>query len=318
MLHSNHIPYYSLSDYYKEKYGEKVYKIAIDGGFTCPNRDGSLHSKGCIFCSQDGSGSFAASRDLDMAGRVQAGKDLIKVKSKAQKFIVYFQAFTNTYDELASLRKIYTSALIDDSVVGLSIATRPDCLSQAVIELLKELSYITDIYVELGLQSIHPKTASFIRRGYDLSVYDEAVLALQKANIPLITHIILGLPNETYDDMLATLKYVCNQNISGIKLQLLHILTDTDLYTYYQSHPFPIFTEIEYVETLVKLIESIPKDIVIHRMTGDGPKDLLFEPKWSLHKRHVLNLITQEFKRKKTYQGKLCIKTEKENYNGQS
>lgn len=298
-----HKPFYSLSDFYKETYGEKVYKIAIDGGFTCPNRDGTIHSSGCIFCSSSGSGDFAAHRDLDMSEKVSRGKELLTNKTKASKFIVYFQAFTNTYDTVENLRAIYESALIDDSIVGISIGTRPDCLSSEIIDLLKELNTKTDIYAELGLQSIHTKSESLIRRGYPLSVYDDAVNKLNIAGIPIITHIIIGLPNETVQDIKETINYVCGQNISGIKLQLLHILTDTDLYSLYLKKPFKVFTKEEYVNLVIEIIETIPPSIVIHRITGDGPKDLLFEPKWSLNKRDVLNSISKRFKELQTYQG---------------
>jgi len=308
MKQQSHKPFYSLSDFYKERYGEKVYKIAIDGGFTCPNRDGTIHSSGCIFCSGSGSGDFASKRNLDISSKVAAGKLLLQNKTKASKFIVYFQAFTNTYDSVENLREIYESALIDDSIVGISIGTRPDCLSTVIIELLKELNTKTDIYVELGLQSIHVKSESLIRRGYPLTTYDQSLTMLNQAGIPVITHIILGLPNESIEDMKKTVDYVCTSSIQGIKLQLLHILTDTDLYTLYQKKPFNIFTEEDYVNLVVDLIASIKPSIVIHRITGDGPKGLLHEPKWSLNKRHVLNAISKRFKELNTYQGLNYIK----------
>lgn len=303
MNNTIHKPFYSLSDFYKEQYGEKVYKLAVDGGFTCPNRDGTIHSDGCIFCSSSGSGDFATSRDFDMSDQVIEAKQRLLNKTNASKFIVYFQAFTNTYDQVENLKVIYESSLIDDSIVGISIGTRPDCLSDEVIELLKDLNTKTDIYIELGLQSIHTKSEQLIRRGYPLSTYDEAVIKLNKAGIPIITHIILGLPNESIQDMKDTVTYVCSSNIQGIKLQLLHILTDTDLYQLYQEKPFTIFTETDYVNLVVELIESIDPSIVIHRITGDGPRDILFEPKWSLNKRHVLNAISKRFKELDTFQG---------------
>jgi len=305
LIASNHKPFYSLSDFYKETYGEKVYKIAIDGGFTCPNRDGSLHSSGCIFCSSSGSGDFASRKSLNMEEKVKQGKQLLVTKTKAEKFIVYFQSYTNTYDTPDNLSTIYNSALIDDSIVGLSIATRPDCIDKDVINVLKELKLKTDVYIELGLQSIHESSATFIRRGYDLPIYDQAVQMLNDAGIPIITHVIIGLPHETRDDIINTVNYITSQNIQGIKLQLLHILTDTDLYKYYLEHPFPILSEADYIQLVVDLIEIIPSDIVIHRLTGDGPKDLLHEPKWSLNKRHVLNGISKKFKELNAYQGRL-------------
>lgn len=298
-----HKPFYSLSDFYKEQYGEKVYKLAIDGGFTCPNRDGTIHSDGCIFCSASGSGDFASSRDFDMSEQVLAAKERLRSKTNASKFIVYFQAFTNTYDSVDHLRSIYESSLVDDNIVGISIGTRPDCLSHEIIELLRDLNSRTDIYIELGLQSIHKKSEQLIRRGYPLKTYDEAVSKLNKAGIPVITHIILGLPNETIQDMKNTVAYVCSTGVQGIKLQLLHILTDTDLYKLYHEQPFNIFTETDYVNLVVELIESIDPSIVIHRITGDGPRDILFEPRWSLNKRHVLNAISKRFKELDTFQG---------------
>ncbi len=303
MTQEAHKPFYSLSNYYKERYGEKVYKIAVDGGFTCPNRDGTIHSDGCIFCSSSGSGDFASHKDLDMSAQVKAGKQLLQHKTKASKFIVYFQAYTNTYDSVSHLRKIYESALIDDSIVGISIGTRPDCLSNDVIQLLEELNTKTDIYIELGLQSIHKKSETLIRRGYPLETYDKAIEALHKASIPIITHVIIGLPNESIQDIKDTVNYVCSSHIHGIKLQLLHVLTDTDLYKLYQQVPFKIFSEEDYVNLIVELIEMIPPSMVIHRITGDGPKDILFEPRWSLNKRHVLNSISKRFKEFNTYQG---------------
>lgn len=296
-------PYHTLSDYYKKKYGDKVYKLAIDGGFTCPNRDGSIHDKGCIFCSSSGSGDFASKRELNMATRVAKAKALIQGKTKALKFIVYFQSFTNTYAQVDKLRTIYESALIDDSIVGLSIATRPDCLSEDIINLMIELSLKVDIYVELGLQTIHSNSAKFIRRGYHLDIYDKAIRQLNKANIPVITHVIIGLPGEKKADILDTIKYVAKTNTHGIKLQLLHILTDTDLYEQFKIHPFHILSMHEYIDYIISSIQLLPPSMVIHRLTGDGPKHLLFEPKWSLDKKRVLGTIAKQFKLTSSYQG---------------
>lgn len=296
-------PYHTLSDYYKDTFGEKVYKLAIDGGFTCPNRDGTIHDKGCIFCSESGSGDFAANRNLDMRERVLKAKELLSSKTKAKKFIVYFQSFTNTYDTVEHLKIIYESAIIDDSIVGLSIATRPDCLSDDVILLLKDLNTKLKVYIELGLQSIHQRTAAFIRRGYPLSVYDLALTKLKEAGLPVITHVIIGLPGETKEDILETVNYVAATHTHGIKLQLLHILKDTDLHTYYNKHPFKIFTLKEYIDLVQASIRCLPPETVLYRLTGDGPKDLLIEPMWSLDKRKVLGTIAKELKATGSYQG---------------
>jgi len=299
-MDSRHRPFYSLSDYYKETYGEKVYKLAIDAGFTCPNRDGSLGTRGCIFCSSKGSGEFG----IGMADQLNTAKELIKAKTSAQTFIVYFQSFTNTYGPVKKLKSLYERALTDPSVVGLSIATRPDCLNDEIIEMLYDLNKRTDIYIELGLQTIHKETAEFIRRGYPQSVFNETLKSLHQASIPVIPHLILGLPNETRTDMIESVRYVSSMPIQGIKIHMLHILRDTDLYQYYLHSPFPIFSEEEYIHTLIDCLEYIPKHVVIHRLTGDGPKNLLVEPQWSLNKRHVLNQITKFFKQRNTYQGK--------------
>lgn len=286
--------YTSLSEYYKTTYGEKVYKLAIDGGFTCPNRDGTLDTRGCIFCSEGGSGDFASSREYNIVAQIQDAKKCLTSKTNAQKFIVYFQAFTNTYDTADRLEKLYMSALIDDSIVGISIATRADCLGQKVLDVLERLNQLTDVYVEIGLQTIHDVSAQFIRRGYNLSVYDEAVDALVQRQIRVVSHLILGLPGETVANIKASVDYVCSKPIHGIKLQLLHVLKGTDLATLYAQNPFHIFELDEYVELIVDLLHQIPKTIVIHRLTGDGPKELLIAPKWSRHKRQVLNAITKE------------------------
>ncbi len=298
------MPYYSLSEHMKETYGEKVYKLAVDGGFTCPNRDGTLDTRGCIFCSASGSGDHASDRSLDIREQIRQAKALIRSKTAANRFVVYFQAFTNTYGDVADLKRLYTSALVDDSIVGISIATRPDCLSDEIINMLKELNRSTDITVELGLQTIHAGTATFIRRHYPLDVYDNCVDRLHEAGLPVVTHVILGLPGETKGDMLSTVRYAASRPIQGIKLQLLHVLRDTDLHEYYRKQPFHILTEDEYVDIVIECLENIPSDVVIHRLTGDGPRDLLVAPLWSRNKRHVLNSIFRTMKLRNSYQGR--------------
>jgi len=296
-------PYSTLNEYYRKTYGEKVYKIAIDAGFTCPNRDGLIDSRGCIYCSQEGSGDFARSIQGNILEEISKAKALIQGKLKAKKFIVYFQAYTNTYGPVNRLKDLYESAIQDPAVVGLSIATRPDCLDERVLDLLEDLSKKTDVYVELGLQTIHAKTADFIRRGYELSVYDQSVNRLKSRHIKVVSHVIIGLPGESDDMILETVKHVAASGIHGIKLQLLHILTDTDLYTYYQQHPFRILTMDEYITIIVKAITLLPPDMVIHRLTGDGPKSLVYEPRWSLNKRLVLGTISKNIKESSIYQG---------------
>ena len=226
--------YTSLNQYLKVRFGTKIYKIALDGGFTCPNRDGTLGTRGCIFCSKGGSGDFAESRKLSIYDQIEQGKRKVAGKIKDGKYIAYFQAFTNTYASVDRLESLYMQAIEHEDIVALSIGTRPDCLSEEVIELLERLNKIKPIFVELGLQTIHEDTAKYIRRGYELSVYDDAVRRLHKAGLNVVTHLIIGLPNETKDDMLKSVEYVCNVT-NGIKLQLLHILKDTDLEAQYND-----------------------------------------------------------------------------------
>lgn len=399
-------PYYSLDAYMKYTYGQKVYKIAVDAGLTCPNRDGTLGGRGCIFCSAGGSGDFAvpiaggsrqdgqsavgasmtdcvyehrsqrslhggASADgcvyehrskrdshgastevyhkeydrrgscvdverktLDVRRQIERGMAKFH-KKVGEKFVIYFQAYTNTYGDPAYLERIWREALEEESVVGISIATRPDCLgipgisisekhvetiagdrsqgtesSETVIGILARLQkeYAARgkfIWIELGLQTMHEKTAEYIRRGYPCSTYETAVQALADNHIPYITHIILGLPGETEADMLATVRYVCGQQAKpfGIKLQLLHVLRGTDLYEDYAAGEFEVLSEDAYIELVIRCLEVIPDDIVIHRVTGDGPKNILAAPLWSGNKRHVLNTLHQKMKIEKREQG---------------
>ena len=299
--------YYSVDYYLKQTFGEKVYRLSLNGGMTCPNRDGTVGSRGCIFCSAKGSGDFSQSSHLPVALQLSSAKQQIQKKRNCRKFIAYFQAYTNTYAPVDVLRKLFWEAVSDPDVVILSIATRPDCLGPEVTALLAELNRIKPVWVELGLQTMHEDTASFIRRGYRLDVYEDAVQRLRACGLEVITHVILGLPGEDRERILQTIRYLNTQDIQGIKLQLLHILKGTDLETIYAQTPFPVFSLEEYVQIILSCTELLRPDIVIHRLTGDGPKDLLIAPLWSCSKRHVLNTIHQEFRRRNTWQGKFCF-----------
>lgn len=285
--------YLSFNKYLKDKFGQKVYKISLDGGFTCPNRDGKAGTRGCIFCSKGGSGDFAESRKMSITEQIESGKKKVEKKIKSGKYIAYFQAFTNTYAPVEMLRQKYEEAINHPDIVALSIATRPDCLGDDVLRLLNEMNKIKPVFVELGLQTIHQKSAKYIRRGYDLSVYDKAVRDLKKIGVNVVVHVILGLPNESENDMLETVKYVCESGANGIKLQLLHVIDGTDLAKDYEKWLFKTLEFDEYVNLIVKCVKIIPKDIVIHRLTGDGAKKDLIAPLWSADKKRVLNAINK-------------------------
>ena len=284
----------SLNESMRARFGSKVYKIALDGGFTCPVRDGTLDTRGCLFCSAGGSGEFAESRDLSITEQIERGKTRVEKKIHDGKYIAYFQAYTGTYAPLPRLRQLYQEAIRHPDVAVLSIATRPDCLPEEVLDLLEELNREKPVWIELGLQTIHEKTAEYIRRGYPLSVYDEAVNKLKDRGIEVITHLILGLPGETVEDMCESVRYVCDGRTDGIKLQLLHILKGTDLAQEYQAGRVKALTEDEYIETLKKCVPLIPDSVVVHRLTGDGDKRLLTAPLWSADKKHVLSRIRKE------------------------
>ena len=285
--------YLSFNKYLKDKFGHKVYKISLDGGFTCPNRDGKIDTRGCIFCSKGGSGDFAQNRNLSITEQIESGKKRVEKKIKSGKYIAYFQAFTNTYAPVEILRAKYSEAINHPDIVALSIATRPDCLGDDVIELLDEMNKIKPVFVELGLQTIHSDSAKYIRRGYSLEVYNEAVKKLKNIGVNIVVHIILGLPNESEEDMLESVKYVCQSQIDGIKLQLLHIIAGTDLAKDYEKGLFKTLEFDEYVELIAKCVAIIPKNIVIHRLTGDGAKKDLIAPLWSADKKRVLNAINK-------------------------
>lgn len=285
--------YYSFNQYLKDTFGCKVYKISINAGFTCPNRDGTLGTRGCIFCSKGGSGDFAESSSLSVTEQIESGKQRVSKKIKSGKYIAYFQAFTNTYAPVEVLAEKYCEAINHPDIVGISIATRPDCLGEEVLTLLSEINKIKPVFVELGLQTIHEKTAEYIRRGYPLSVYDNAVKALKKAGINTVVHLIIGLPNESREEMLESVEYACKSGADGIKLQLLHILKGTDLADDYLSGKFETLSMEEYLSIIKDCVEIIPKNVVIHRLTGDGPKKDLIAPLWSADKKSVLNALNK-------------------------
>ena len=303
-------PYYSLDYYLKETFGTKVYKLALDGGMTCPNRDGTIGTGGCIFCSEGGSGDFAAKRDGSIRAQVDAAKQRVSSKISVDgPFIAYFQSYTNTYAPLAYLEQLFSEAISLPEICALSIGTRPDCLPDETIELLSRLNQEKPVWVELGLQTIHEKTAEFIRRGYKLSVFEDAYHRLKAAGLSVIVHVILGLPGESKEDIFDTIQYLASlehdgKHIDGIKLQLLHVLKGTDLNDIFLSGAFKTMELEEYLELVADCIQLLPQDIVIHRISGDGPKSILTAPLWSGNKRLVLNSMTKYLKEHEVWQGK--------------
>lgn len=301
--------YHSLDYELKQTFGEKVYRLSLNGGMTCPNRDGTLDSRGCIFCSAGGSGDFAANHTLSITEQIVQAKMRIQAKTNCQKYIAYFQAYTNTYAPVSYLRSIFLEAIRQPDIVVLSIATRCDCLSEDILDLLEELNQIKPVWVELGLQSIHEKTLQDIRSGFTLSQYETAVFSLQKRGILVITHLILGLPGETTKMMLSSVQHVASLPIWGIKLQLLHVLKNTDLGHLYESAPFPLFSLEEYCDFVADCLTLLPPNMVIHRLTGDGPRNLLIAPLWSTDKKRVLNTIQKRLKERNDWQGKYWSNT---------
>ena len=287
---------FTVNDYCKEQFGSKVYKISLSGGMTCPNRDGKCGTRGCIFCSSGGSGEFSADKLLSITDQLKKAKELVSKKYKGDKFIAYFGSFTNTYADVSYLEKIFSEAINDPQVVVLSIATRPDCLDTDVIKLIEQLNKIKPVWVELGLQTSKSETVEYIRRGYDNKIYIDAVDKLKRVGVHVITHIILGLPYETKEDMLSTVEFAINTGTNGIKLQLLHVLENTDLYDDFVAGKFKVLDREEYIDLVVSCLKIIPKDIVIHRLTGDGPKRILVAPKWSADKKTVLNALNKAIK----------------------
>jgi len=294
-----------LNDFLKEKFNEKIYKVSLDGGFTCPNRDGKVSRGGCIFCSENGSGDFTATKLKSIHAQIEEQIDLVSKKYKGDKYIAYFQNFTNTYAEVSYLRKIYEEALSHEKIVGLAIATRPDCLEDDVLELLAELNKKTFLWVELGLQTLNDDVAKYFNRAYETEIYKEASEKLNKLNIKFVTHIIIGLPKEENDDYLKTAIFAQNCGTWGIKLHLMYVVKNTPLEKLYLNGDLKVNTKEEYVEKIVNVLENISSEIVVHRLTGDGDRETLVAPLWSIKKIDVLNSIHKELKRRNTYQGKL-------------
>ncbi|MDO4325192.1 MAG: TIGR01212 family radical SAM protein [bacterium] len=300
----NDKPYYSLDAYLKETFGEKVYKLALESGCTCPNRDGTLGTRGCIFCSEGGSGDFAIPRQSSVREQIALAKEKVAGKITSGRYIAYFQSYTNTYAPAEVLRPLFEDALAQPEIVALSVGTRPDCLPAPILSLLDSCNQEKPVWVELGLQTIHEDTARFIRRGYPLCVFEAAVRELKARGISVIVHVILGLPTESREQMLETVRYLGALGIDGIKLQLLHILKGTDLAVIYEASPFPVFSLEEYADMVIDCVEALPQNVVIHRISGDAPKPLLIAPAWSANKRLVLNTIARRMKERNSWQGK--------------
>lgn len=296
---------YMLNDFLKEKFNEKIYKVSLDGGFTCPNRDGKVSRGGCIFCSENGSGDFTATKLKSIHAQIEEQIDLVSKKYKGDKYIAYFQNFTNTYAEVSYLRKIYEEALSHEKIVGLAIATRPDCLEDDVLELLAELNKKTFLWVELGLQTLNDDVAKYFNRAYETEIYKEASEKLNRLSIKFVTHIIIGLPKEEEDDYLKTAIFAQNCGTWGIKLHLMYVVKNTPLEKLYLNGDLKVNTKEEYVEKVINILENISPEIVVHRLTGDGDRETLVAPLWSIKKIDVLNSIHKELKRRNTYQGKL-------------
>ena len=279
----------TLSDHYRETYGCKVYKLSLDGGFSCPNRDGTLGNGGCIFCT--GSGEFAEGGEEPISLQLERAKSRVRAKNKGGQYIAYFQAFTNTYAPVDRLRKLYYEAIAPEEIVGLAIGTRPDCLGPDVMELLKEVNAVKPVSVELGLQTIHEETAKYIRRGYGVEVYYDAVRRLKAAGIEVVTHIILGLPGETPEMAVQTTKAAVAAGTDGVKFHLLHVLRGTDLAAEYEQGKFSCLSLEEYGQWLQGCMAVLPEETVVHRITGDGAKRALIAPQWSADKKRVLNYL---------------------------
>jgi radical SAM protein (TIGR01212 family) len=295
--------YHTLDYEFKKVFGEKTIKLSIDGNFTCPNRDGTRGYGGCIFCSERGSGDFTE-RGKTITEQIVEQKQFMSKKWKSNTYIAYFQNYTNTYDTVDNLRKKYFEALSCENIKGIAIATRPDCINDEIADLLEELNQKTFLWVELGLQTIYNKTGEFIRRGYNLEQFDKSVEILKNKNIKTVVHLIMGLPGESTSQMLNSVKYISNSDIWGVKIHMLHIIKNTDLAKYYEKNPYEILSLEEYVELICDSLQLLHKDIVVHRLTGDGKKSDLIEPKWTLHKLKVLSDIDKTLKIRESFQGK--------------
>lgn len=298
-------PYYSLNQYYKDLFGTKTYKIALDIGVTCPNRDGTLDYRGCIFCSNSGSGDFAASAEGQpmLSDQITSAIDHLKSKHEGRQYVAYLQSYTNTYGDADYLMKVYQTIIDDDRICGLSVATRPDSLNEKLLEFLASLNRTKPVFIELGLQTVHDSTADYIRRCYTLSVFEEGLNRLKSYGLPVIVHLIAGLPGEDHAMFMESVQYLADVGIDGIKLQLLHVLKDTDLGQLYLKRPFDLLTLDQYSKMIVDAIAILPQSIVIHRITGDGNRETLLGPMWSLNKRHVLNTIHKRMANDNIWQG---------------
>ena len=296
--------YNSLNYFLRNKFGEKVFKISLDGGFSCPNRDGTISNGGCIFCSESGSGDYAGDKRLSLHKQFEDIKEMMAKKWKSQKYIAYFQAYTNTYAPVEELREKYYKAINEEGVVGLAIATRPDCLPEAVLDLLEEINKKVYVWVELGLQTVSDKTAKVINRGYKLNAFEDAIRDLKARNIDFVVHSILGLPGESKEDILDTIKYISHTKAKGIKFHLLHLMKETPLMEFYENGKLEFLSMEDYIELVCKGISLLPQDMVVHRLTGDAPRSLLVGPMWSLKKWEVLNSIDSYMEDKELYQGK--------------
>ncbi len=295
--------YHTLNYELKNEFDTKIIKLPINAGFTCPTRDGTKSYDGCIFCSESGSGDFAEKNNVDILSQMKNQRDLLSNKWPDAKFIAYFQSFSNTYSDLENLKNKYYQALSFKDTVGIAIATRADCIDENIAKLLGEISKATYLWVEIGLQTVNEKSSDFIRRGYEVDIFETAVNLLQKYNIKVVTHLIINLPCEDQEDYFKAVNYLASRNIWGIKLHMMHILKNTDLEKYYLEHPFKLMDADEYIQTICDILEIIPADMVVHRLTGDGAKDSLIAPRWTLNKRYILNGIDKEMNARDSLQG---------------
>lgn len=303
-------PYHSLDYELKRQFGQKIYKVSLDGGMSCPNRDGTVGTGGCTFCSQGGSGEFAVGRTgyPDVWEQIEQAKIRVHRKISGEgKYIAYFQSYTNTYAPVDYLRTLFERAITHPDIVALSVGTRPDCLGDEVVALLKELNGQKPVWVELGLQTIHEKTAERIHRGYRLEVFEDAYRRLKEAGLTVVVHVILGLPGETKEEMLETVDYLGKIPVDGIKLQLLHILKGSQMAAEYEKNPFSLMELEEYLDLILTCVARLPQSVVIHRLSGDGAKALLIGPAWSVNKKLVLNRMMQKFRENGIFQG--CQRT---------
>ncbi|MBW9156219.1 TIGR01212 family radical SAM protein [Clostridium sp. FP2] len=296
--------YHSLNYFLREKFGDKVFKVALDAGFSCPNRDGTISSGGCLFCSERGSGDFGGDRKFSITSQFEDIVNMMSKKWKTGRYIAYFQAYTNTYGSIEVLREKYEEAISQEGVVALAIATRPDCLDEDVLDLIEEYSHRVYTWVELGLQTSKDESAKIINRGYKLSKFEEALKGLNKRNIDVVVHTIFGLPGETEEDMLKTIDYVAHSDIKGIKMHLLYLVENTPMVELYNLGKLKFLEKDEYIDIIARSIAMLPPNMVIHRLTGDAPRDLLIGPMWSLKKWEVLNSIDNKLKELDLYQGK--------------